>query len=104
MKHESQITAREELVDFNERRKYSELAARLRGLATESRAAGPNIAVQVNIGSQARPQTQEERERAIAVKIPELTGGFDQSTIAETGCGRDSCAPGHARALPRRGI
>lgn len=82
VKHEGKITAREELVDFSERRKYSELAARLRGLMPESKPAGPNVAVQVNIGSQARPQSQEELERAIAVEIHKLTDGFNQSTIA----------------------
>jgi hypothetical protein len=80
VKHDGKITAREEFVDFTERRRYAELASMFRGLTPEPRSNVVQVGVQVNVG--AEEPVESDLDLEVAKYVSELTNGFDESEIS----------------------
>ena len=78
---DGKITGQVECVDFAERRKYCELAARLSGLVPETKGSIVQVGVAVNVsGSQRHDEADLDLE--LARFVCEATSGFDPIEIA----------------------
>jgi hypothetical protein len=80
-KVDGKITDQIECVDFAERRKYCELAARLSGLVPESKGSIVQVGVAVNVGRSQRPD-EADLDLELARFVCEETSGFDPIEIA----------------------